>query len=138
MLRRGHGLRSQKQHHGNAEVGRVPDVTALHPQHIFGRDGDRAAQRIRPEGRRANQNADADARDISAGGMHPFVKENPPEHQFEPNAGNDRQQRLLIALENAERQVTGQQNAGNESGRDVAVVEAEQRLLLAGAERGWR
>ena len=92
-----------------------------------------AAQCVRPEGRRANQNANADAGDISAGGMRPFVKENTPEHKLQRDAGGDRQQSFLIAFENAERQMADQQNACDESRRDVAVVELEQRF-----SRGWR
>src|ERR1700722_8331516 len=65
--------------------------------------------------------------------MKPFMKENSPEHQFEQNTCNDRQQRLLVAFENAEGQVTHQQNTGDESGRDVTVINPEQ-----GFSRGWR
>src|SRR5579863_4741694 len=107
-------------------------MPSLDSQHIFRRNRDRAAQRVRPEGRRTHQNAHTDPRDISAGGMYPFVKEDPAENKFERDTCDDREQRLLITFEYAERQVTGQQNAGNERRRDVAVVEADQRLAL-----GW-
>ena len=69
--------------------------------------------------------------------MHPLVKEDAAQHQFGRDAYDDRQQGLLIAFENAERQMSDQQDAGDEDGSDVTVVEADQ--LLPPDRRGrWR
>ena len=135
MLKTGHRFGSQKEHHRNAEVRWIPDVAPFDPQHVFRHDRNRAAQGVRPVRRRTHQNADADAGDVGARRMQPFVIENAAQRQFSRDADDDRQQSLLVAFQNAERQVPSQQNAGDENRRNVTVIEADQLLPRTGAAR---
>jgi hypothetical protein len=60
--------------------------------------------------------------------MQPFAKKNAAERQFGGDAYNYRQQSFLVALEDTKRQVSNQQNAGDESRRNIAIVESEEGL----------
>ena len=112
-------------------------MAPLDAQHILGHDGNCRAQGVGPIRRRPQQNSHADAADVRARRMHPLVKKNPAQRQFGRDADHDRQQRPLVALENAERQVPHQQNAGNENRGDVAIVETDE-LLPPGGRGRWR
>ena len=125
---RGHGLRGQNQHGADAEVGGVPDVTAANAQRIFRCDRERAAQRVGPEGRRAQQNADADAGDVSAGRVRPFVQKDAAQNHLNSDSRRDREQRFRIALENAERKIADQQNQRDEDGRQIRIERLDRGI----------
>ena len=64
--------------------------------------------------------------------MQPLVKKIRPSASSVDDADDDRQQRPLVAFEDAERQVPHQQDAGNENRSDVAIVETMNCFHLAG------
>ena len=84
-----------------------------------------AAQEIGPQERRPQQDADADAGDVGAGGMHPDAVGDAAERQLRDDGGGDGQRRALRALEDAEREMRRQQDRRDEQRRQVAVVEPE-------------
>src|SRR5438876_7281423 len=69
--------------------------------------------------------------------MEPFAIKNSAERQLEQDTHSNRQQCLRPAFEDTEGQVTDQQNAGDEGGWNVSIVEADKRLP-PGSRRHWR
>ena len=59
-----HGLRREKQHRADTEVRWIPQVAALHPEHVLRQNRDKAGEEVRPQERGPHENADADPRDI--------------------------------------------------------------------------
>ena len=55
--------------------------------------------------------------------MRPLIQEHSPQDQFSNDAGADRQQGSGIALQNAERQMADEKNAGNKERRDITAVD---------------
>src|SRR5258708_6552620 len=111
-------------------------MTALNPQYIFGGDRNRTAQTVRPERGRTKQNTDADARNVGARGVRPLTINYSAECDFKKDAGDDRQCSLLVAFQDAERQVAGDENACNQRRSEIAVIEAEHRP--PSTQRPWR
>src|SRR6185437_7009802 len=99
---------------------------------IFRRNRKRAAKGIRPEGRRANENTDTDARDVRAGEVRPFPQYKSREHQVENHAGGNRKYGARKAFEQSELGLPGYQNQGYQEGRKVPVLNAEKAT-----DRGW-
>src|SRR5436190_21652642 len=58
--------------------------------------------------------------------MRPLPIQQATEHDLDHDAGRDCEQRHLPALENAERQMTGDQDARYERRREIPVVEAQK------------
>ena len=121
----GHCLRRQKQQHGDAEVGRIPDVPPFHSQYVLRHYRDHAAQRVRPVGWRADQNPYADSRDVSTGKIQPLPEKDATENQLGDDRGDDRQRGLFVAFEDAVGEMTDQQDAGDKKRSDVTIVERD-------------
>ena len=79
---------------------------------------------VGPELGRADQHADADARDVGAGQVRPLAAEQPPEHHLDHDRGGDREDRARPALEEAERELADDEDHRHEDGREVALVDA--------------
>ena len=122
----GDGVGRQQQHRDDAEVGGVPDVPAADSQDVLRGDRDRRAQRVRPERRRADQDADADARDVGAGEVRPLCRRaRGPTTSSTSDRGGDREEGARPALEEAEGDLAGDEHAGDEARREVAMIEAQ-------------
>src|ERR1700761_5268403 len=71
--------------------------------------------------------------------MRPFAHNESAKNQFDSNADSDCQQSLCIAFQDAEREITDQQNERDKDRRDEAVLESEQAppiaVRLAGGQR---
>ena len=65
----------------------------MQPQHVLRQNRDQAAEKIRPEERRADQDADADARDVGARQMRPLAVGEAAQHQLGDDGRDDRQRR---------------------------------------------
>ncbi len=123
-------LRRQKQHHGDTEIGRIPDVAALDTQDVLGGKRDQAAERVGPEPWGAHQDADADSRDIGAGQVRDLAVEEAAEHDLGQDRSDDCQSRLPRAFQNADREVPAQQDTGDEERGDEPLVDLPQRRAL--------
>src|SRR5207342_951040 len=97
---------------------------------------------------RAHQDADADAGDVGAGEVREASVRQPPEHELRGNRHGDREPGSGIALENAERQVSADQDPRDEDRPEKAVVERERpghsgstmrvSASILGASIAWR
>src|SRR5687767_12223657 len=95
------------------------------PQHVFGQDRDERAQEVGPQKRRPQQDAHADASDVGTGGMDPDAVRDAAKRQLRDDGRGDREPRALRALQDAEREMGGQENRRDQQRRQVAVVEPE-------------
>ena len=81
-------------------------MASFHSQNVLRHYRDDAAQRVRPIGRRADQNAHADAGDVSTGKIEPLAKKDATENQLGDERCDDRQRGLFVAFQNAVRKMT--------------------------------
>ena len=118
--------RRQEQHGADAEVRRIPQMPAVDPQHVLRRDRDQAGQHVRPEKRRPHQDADTDAGDVGARRMRPAAVGEPRHEQLGRDRRDDGERGSRVALEDAEREVRGDENARDEDRRDQPVRKRER------------
>ena len=81
-----HRLRREKEHGADAEIRRIPQVPAVHPQHVLREDRNQARKEVRPQKRRSDQDADADARDVRARRVQPLAVRDAPRTSSAPMA----------------------------------------------------
>src|SRR5580658_1558599 len=112
-------FRSQEKQHRDAEVRRIPDVTAFYTENVLRHDGNDAANCVRPKGGRANENANANASNVGTGEIGEFPAKDAAEDEFRKQTGDDRKTGLAVAFENAEGKVPGQQDASDKSGSEI-------------------
>ena len=74
------------------EVRGVPQVAAFPADDILRRDRDRAAERVRPERRRTNQNADADPGNVGAGQVRKPAVRQASQRELKQHRHNDGEQ----------------------------------------------
>ena len=123
-----HSVRSQKEHGRDAEVGGVPDVASIHPEHILRGDGDHGAERIGPELGRAYEDADTDAGNIRAGEMRDLAGKDFTQHHLRYDTCRDGEQGLRIAFQHTLRQLRHEQDTGDQDRRDKPDIDAIQFL----------
>src|SRR5580698_1320261 len=69
---RGNRRGIEKEHRADPEIRRIPEVPAAPADDVLGQYGERAAQGVGPEKRRADEDSDADPGDVGAGEVRPF------------------------------------------------------------------
>ena len=104
-------------------------MTVFHTQHVLRHDRKHAAQRERPERRRAQQDADADTRDVCACEIEPLAEEDSTQHQFGDECTNNRERCPLVALQYSVEKVTDDENESDKERRDVTIVETNPASL---------
>ncbi len=119
------GFGCKKEYDADREVRRIPDVPVLHADQVLRRDGDDSTERIGPEGRRSQQNTDADPADVGARKVRPLTDEEFSQNKFGKDAAHDCKQRFFIAFKNSEREMSHQQDQGDEDGRNKSILHAE-------------
>src|SRR5678815_1021367 len=123
-----HRLGCEEEQDRKPKVGRIPDVSPFHPQHILRHDRNRAAQRIRPESGRTNEYSYANAGNVCTRKIQPFPIKDSTENQLTSQRSTNCQSCLPVALEYSVREMAHQKDEGDKQRSDVAIIKAETGL----------